>query len=399
MDYSEQERLQRLQTLAAKQSDEIDRLKNQLVWEIEKRKELEAAINAREERYQVAFDLMHEYAFSFVVSEDGQIRPEWRTTSFERITGYSNDEVNSEEGWLRYTHPEDYHDAMAHLKNDVLSGKTISIDFRIIKKNGEVCWLRTVYHPVWDDQQQSIVRFYGVGRDITEEKAIKDQQARFITNAMHELSHPVSSILMRLYLMRRQPERLDNHLDALEPVANHIRHLIEDMREISYLERGLVSLQPQPVAIQQVLRDVYRGQQEHAERKEVTLKLSMPDDPLMIMADVERLYNALVHLVGNSIETAVQAGVIQIKMEPTPIEVPSNARVEITYQGRTGHYDQPSLIFHPFYRPSEGNMSQTGLELSIVREVSRLHGGTVNATSDVAGNRTFTLTLPLMSNP
>ncbi len=397
MDYSQQERLQRLQTLAAKQSAEIDRLKNQLTWEIEKRKEMEAAINAREERYQVAFDLMHEYAFSFIVREDGRIIREWRTASFERITGYSSEEIEAGSGWLQFAHPEDAERANTQLHNEVLTGQTATIDFRIIRKNGEIGWLRTVHHPVWDDRQERVIRFYGIGRDITDEKAIKDQQARFITNAMHELSHPVSSILMRLYLMRRQPERLNDHLDSLEPVANHIRHLIEDMREISYLERGLITLEPQTVSLQQILTEVCRVQQENTQLQQVTLSLLLPETPLMIMADVERIYQALRHLVESTVMTAVPSGTIEIRLYAFPPETSVSARVQIKYQGRPGHYDQPTLIFHPFYRPSEGSLSHTGLELSIVREVSRLHGGDVRATSDPEGNRTFTLTLPLLS--
>lgn len=398
MDNSDNAGLERLEKLARTQAAEINRLQKLLSQAINDNHALEAQIatyQTREARYEVGLDLMNEYAFSADVHEDGRITREWCTPSFARITGYSSDEMEAAGGFINLLHPEDRLSVQKTLAA-VMRGQDVVIEKRLITQEGDVRWLRTRYRPVWDDERTRVIRFFGAGTDITEEYAIKDQQARFVTNAMHELSHPVSSILMRLYMMRKQPERLEEHLDALEPVTNHLRHMIEDMREISYLERGLIALDQQPVTLQPLLQSVVDAHRTMAQHHERQITLDMTETPVTVFADAERLKRAFDNLLSNVITTAIGDAVrLALLVEPEPPHAPLSALVRTHYQVGASKDDHPSVVFRPFHRASEGAASHTGLELSIFREIIRLHGGVVDVETEADGSRTFSTRLLL----
>ena len=73
---------------------------------------------------------------------------------------------------------------------------------------------------------------------ICRETALQAQRDRFLTHAAHELRTPVSNIKTRLYLARRQPDRLDYHLDVLDEVTEQAAAAYREMKHCVVLGRG-----------------------------------------------------------------------------------------------------------------------------------------------------------------
>jgi two-component system sensor histidine kinase VicK len=280
--------------------------------------------------------------------------------------------------------------------HSILNGEQVSAELRFVTKSGDARWVRSITCPIWDQVSGRVVGFYGAGRDVTEEKALKAQQARFITNAMHELSHPVTTILMRLYLMRKQPERLNEHLDALQPIANHLRRMIEDMREVSYLEQGIVFLQKRESVMQQLVATAVSSQEEKFKNRGVYSKLEMVNRPLPVLVDVERVHQAVSSLITNAINLTPEGETIHIQVFGEASDGLEYATVVLSHQGTFGEPDHPTLVFHPFYRASEGHFTHTGLELTITREIIKLHGGSVSIQVEPGNIRVFNVRLPLI---
>ncbi len=386
-----------LQAIIDQQAAEINRLEVQLQQEVAKRQRAEARVRVRDRFYHTILGMMHEFAFSYSVEDDGSITRQWMTGYFEQILGYSDKEVDALGGLRALVHPDDT-PYVQQVLAEVISGKEVVSELRFITRGGDERWIRSINRPLWDPTRQRVTRIYGAAKDVTEERAIHDQQARFITNAMHELAHPVSSLLMRLYLMRKQPERLEEHLDALEPVANHMRHLVEDMREISYLERGLITLDQRPLLLQDIMPLIVRSREQRAANRHVQLELSIPEAPLSILADSERFQQAICNLLNNAINQTGPQDSIAIRVWPDAQENPARAVIQITHQARNHQDDHPSLIFSPFHRPSEGDATHTGLELAIAREIIALHGGKIDVNLDSDQQRTFLLHFTLTHN-
>jgi PAS domain S-box-containing protein len=351
-------------------------------------------LRATEQLYRDVFEIVQDYAFSFRVESGGTIVREWDTAGLERIAGYTRSEQAAEHGWESLIHPDDLPEANDALQR-VLQGENLTITLRFLNKDGGIRWVRTQCCPVWDKQQERVTRFYGVGRDVTEEKVVQQQQARFMTNAMHELAHPVSSIIMRLYLMRRQPEKLPEHLDALEPLTEQMKRMIEDMREVSYLEQGLILLQKRPIDARDLFRDIVKRQESLASTRNVNLVFRHGEIPLSVMIDVERMAQAMSNMLANALNMTPANETVEIWVYGDPPDQPIHAVLRLYHHRLLMEADHPTLVFRPFHRASEGHLTHTGLELTLARELLRLHGGEATVIVDEHGKSLFHFRLPL----
>ena len=352
----------------------ITRLEN----EVSRYRRLLTGVQKRHLEYDAILDMLDDFGFVCRIEPDGRVMHEWSSSSVGRITGYSDEELAARNGWREFVHPADA-DRAREFEITALNGNEVSDRFRIVTRQGHERWVYFHLKPVRDEEHQRVTRLYGVGQDITDEIAVQSQQAQFITHAMHELSHPVSSVLMRLYLMRKQPEMLEEHLNALQPVAEHVRRLIEDMREVSYLDRHLVTLELREIPLQELLAEVVRIRQNDADQRKLAFELKFHPNPLVIRADVDLLIRAFSNLVSDVLYLTPPGQHIVIRIYPN---LPVYAVCEIEHRREYVEHEHPSVAFHPFYRPSEGQVTHTGLELAITRSLLQVHGGDVDLTVD-----------------
>src|SRR5262249_33190250 len=106
------------------------------------------------------------------------------------------------------------------------------------------------------DSDASAFGVVTVIRDVSQEKIIEAHKARFVSNASHELRTPLTNLQTRLYLLRRQPERAEEHLAALERTAQRMKWLVEELLELARIERGVMTLKRQKVTMQSLVGDV-----------------------------------------------------------------------------------------------------------------------------------------------
>ncbi|MBZ0309248.1 MAG: PAS domain-containing protein [Anaerolineae bacterium] len=119
-----------------------------------------------EERFQILSQMTYDYAYSARLMPDNTFQREWVTETFTRITGH---EASSDFKWLSMVHPDDLTD-MRQSRENLRSGNRTEGEYRIIRADGEVRWLRDYSFPIWDEKQEKIIQFLGIARDITAEK-------------------------------------------------------------------------------------------------------------------------------------------------------------------------------------------------------------------------------------
>jgi PAS domain S-box-containing protein len=233
-------------------------------------------------------------------------------------------------------------------------------------------------------------------RDISQEKALQAQKDRFIANASHELRTPVANLKTRLYLVRRQPERLELHLDVMERVADSMTDLIENLLDISRFERGVIPLYPRTVLLQDLVGGVAGIQQPEAERKGVVLTCVMPDSPLQVSGDPQRLGQVITNLVTNAINYTPEGGTIRIELDRAEEEGRPRAVIRVRDTGIGISPEALKHVFEPFFRASDVTASGTGLGLTIAREIVHMHRGDMEVESEVGRGSVFTVKLDLV---
>lgn len=173
----------------------------------------ETALRASEARYRAVSELTSDYAFSFSVTPDGELKCDWVTDAFIRITGFLPHELDAHGGLLALIHPDD-HAALIDDVQALLSGEPTINEVRIVTKQGETRWARGYSRAVWDADHQRVVQIIGASQDVTGQKRTEAalERERYLLRTM--MNHSPDSIYLKdtagrfLLINRAQATRL-----------------------------------------------------------------------------------------------------------------------------------------------------------------------------------------------
>ena len=152
--------------------------------DITERKNLERELKKSEERYQSVSELTSDYSYAYQVEPDGELIIEWVTDAFENLTGFTAEEVSSRGGWESLIYPEDISIPLRQLKSLHLNQST-TVEYRIIDKAGNMRWMKDFAKPIWDEEENRLIKIYGAVQDFTRQKeaeeALRSSHERFLT--------------------------------------------------------------------------------------------------------------------------------------------------------------------------------------------------------------------------
>lgn len=234
-------------------------------------------------------------------------------------------------------------------------------------------------------------------RDNSQEKRLQSQRNSFVTNASHELRTPLANIKTRLYLLHKQPEKLEEHLAVMDEMAAHMQQLLEEMLDIGRFERGAVMLDRDNVILQELVSEAVSGYQPRAARRSVTLESDLSGQPIKVLVDQKRMVQVITNLISNAVNHSPQDGHVDVHVMMDPS---SNGRkmacVQVQDNGMALSPDMLAQVFQPFTNASMGLVSGTVLGLSLTKEIVELHGGDIKVESDPQKGTLYTVRLPAL---
>ena len=228
----------------------------------------------------------------------------------------------------------------------------------------------------------------------------KNEQFRreFLQNLSHEFKTPVFAIQGYVdTLLGGALENPDVNKKFLEKSSKNIErltNLLNDLDEISKLERGELVLTKQSFVIQDVVKEVFESLSGIAEAKNTHCSIKKGcESPLTVFADKEKIRQVLINLVENSIKYGKQNGSITASMYNT---YDRQILIEISDDGIGIEEKHLSRIFERFYRTAEGrsiDVTGSGLGLAICKHIVEAHGQAIHvrSTEDVGTTIGFTL--------
>jgi PAS domain S-box-containing protein len=152
-----------------------------MLLDITERRQAEQALRASEERlraseeqHRLICELTSDYAYTCRVDADGTVTMDSVTEGFERVLGYTLEEVNARGGWATIIYPDDLA-AVMERQGPLLAGRRGVDELRVITKAGLTRWIRYSTHPVWDAAQGRVVRLLGAVEDVTERRRAEDE--------------------------------------------------------------------------------------------------------------------------------------------------------------------------------------------------------------------------------
>ncbi len=234
--------------------------------------------------------------------------------------------------------------------------------------------------------------------DTSYEVALQEQKDRFITNASHELRRPLTNLKTRLYLLRRQPERMEEHLAVLQRAADDMSELVQDLVDVSQLMRNRIRLDRRNTQLQYALEGALNLQMPAAHQKQVQLQYAITAEPMPIFGDYQRLIQVFNSLFGYAIEVTPGGKMVHVVAERVEQEGEPWAEICVRDEGETLDPSQLHQLFEPFFRPTEGDIPGTGLGLTLARYVVQQHGGTIHAEASAEGGTRIVVRLPLIAS-
>ena len=228
----------------------------------------------------------------------------------------------------------------------------------------------------------------------------KNEQFRreFLQNLSHEFKTPVFAIQGYVDTLLAgalaNPDVNKRFLEKAAKNVDRLTHLLNDLDEISSLERGELVLFKQNFIIQDVVKEVFESLTIKADVNNIhcTIKKGC-ESPLNVFADKEKLRQVFTNLIENSIKYGRQGGNITASMYMTDGK---HILIEITDDGIGINERHLPRLFERFYRTDEGrsiDVTGSGLGLAICKHIIEAHGQTIHvrSTEGVGTSVGFTL--------
>ncbi|MCU1347964.1 MAG: Two-component hybrid sensor and regulator [Acidobacteria bacterium] len=238
--------------------------------------------------------------------------------------------------------------------------------------------------------------------DAVDANRVKDE---FLATLSHELRTPLTAILGWARMLRMggiDAESMEIAVETIETSAIAQSALIDDILDVSRIMAGKFKLELADVDARDVVQNAIASSRPAAEAKGVALDVSVPQSPMEVHGDANRLQQIVWNLVSNAVKFTASGGRVAVRVtREDALEGAGEGHEIVLTVTDTGRGITPEFLPHVFERFRQFDSSTTrqygglGLGLSIVRHLAELHGGSVTASSAGEGRgSTFTVRLP-----
>ncbi|HMH01670.1 MAG TPA: hybrid sensor histidine kinase/response regulator [Terriglobales bacterium] len=226
----------------------------------------------------------------------------------------------------------------------------------------------------------------------------------FLSHVSHEMRTPLTSIhqfasILFDGLAGPVPAEQREHLQTILKSVAQLQAMIHDLLETTRAVSGKVRIEARGIAVGEVLQSSITMLQSTAQEKQIDLKLAVDEKLPLVYADVDRVQQVVINLIGNAIKFTPPGGSILAKACLVEVD-PGFVYISVSDTGRGISAEAKPSIFERMYQaPETLDNSRTGLGLGlyIAKELVELHGGRISVTSEQGEGSTFTFTLPRFS--
>jgi PAS domain S-box-containing protein len=233
-------------------------------------------------------------------------------------------------------------------------------------------------------------------QELEEADRRKDQ---FLAMLAHELRNPLAALSQASDMLRRPGAEDRNELIAgvVERQTGHMLRLVEDLLDLTRIRRGTITLRRQPTDLGGVAVRAVEISRPLLDGRRHALDILLPAHAIRVDGDGTRLVQVVTNLLTNAARYTPEGGQIRLTLGTDA----DHALLKVVDNGIGIRADMLPRVFDLFTQaePSGNDVSGgLGLGLALVRPLVEMHGGTVTAHSDGAGQGSeFAVRLPLLS--
>jgi signal transduction histidine kinase len=235
-------------------------------------------------------------------------------------------------------------------------------------------------------------------RSVSKEMALARLKSDFVSNVSHELRTPLS--LIQLYAETLElgrittQEKKEEYYRTIRKESERLGKLITNILDFSRIEAGRKEYDLRQTDIAELVRNTLDTYRYQIEKSGFQFEVSIEQDIPEMQLDREAIARALLNLVNNALKYSADEKFLAVRLYQTNGAV----KLDVVDRGIGIPRREQSRIFEKFYRTSDPlvhNTRGSGLGLSLVRHITRAHGGEVEVESTPGKGSKFTLSFPL----
>jgi signal transduction histidine kinase len=240
--------------------------------------------------------------------------------------------------------------------------------------------------------------YYLSGRTLEPIRKNNELQKRFIADASHELRTPLSIMKTDLEVQLRNPENPNECVPVFQSnleEVNRMKQIVEDLLFISRIDNNQETFRLTNMDLIATLNQVVGNSQNYAMQKNISLALNIPEEPVMISGDENKLKQAFYNVLKNAIDYSNTDGKVAIKLQ----KIHKKAEIEFIDNGAGISKENLPFVFDRFFRADNSRspeIGSSGLGLSITKEIIKKHYGEISVYSSIGKGTKVTIILPLI---
>jgi PAS domain S-box-containing protein len=334
-----------------------------LTRDLSEKRQQEEALRQSEERFRSIVEGVRDYAI-FTLDRDGNVMS-WNAGA-RQLKGYEPDEIIGS-NFSRFFTPEAIQRGWPQHELEVATeqGRFEDEDWRV-RKDGSHFWASVVITAL-RDAAGDLLGYSKMVRDLTErhrrEEALTQSEERlrkqsealgeavqrmrdFIAVVSHELRNSLEPIQLAAFLMAKGDldPSLEHVPETIDRQSALLTRIVDDLMDLNRVERGQLSIEPEPLLLADVLRDAIETSRPLIEARGHALKTQWPKQPIGLLGDGVRLTQVFVNVLTNAAHYTPIGGQISLVVET----IGSDVIVTVTDTGKGIAPEMLECVFEPF---------------------------------------------------
>jgi CheY-like chemotaxis protein/nitrogen-specific signal transduction histidine kinase len=224
-------------------------------------------------------------------------------------------------------------------------------------------------------------------------------KSEFLATMSHELRTPLNSVIGFSDLLLdgsfgELNEKQNKFMVNISHSGKHLLNLINDILDISKIEAGKMELFYEIFDFSDLVSDIHLMMKPLSSKKNINLEFNMRPRSIFINADRSKLKQIMYNIIGNAIKFTPDNGKVHVNISMKD----QMLLLSVKDNGIGISNDDQEKLFHPFVQldsASTRKFEGTGLGLALVKNLLKLHGGTIDVESEQGKGSTFYIEVPL----
>jgi cell cycle sensor histidine kinase DivJ len=375
----------------------------------------ENAVRAGEERYR----LLAENVTDMITCHDEKGRVSFASHAAQQLFGEPTQKLLGD-GLFERVHVADRPAYMTALSRSLANNEPMAVEFRVRRAapadTPRYVWVEMRCRPLDPTVNGTLLRpgIVAVTRDISERKAQETELLRtrdeaesasraktqFLANMSHELRTPLNAVIGFSEILNRElygtlgETRYRDYARLIHESGEHLLNVVNGILDMSKIEAGKFNIVKEPFDVAPLVKSCCDLMRHTAEQGSLSLIMDVAPDIPELPADKRACKQMLLNLISNAIKFTDPGGWVRVSARQ------SGETVELSVADNgigIAEADLPKLA-NPFVQANNSydrTHDGTGLGLSVVKGLARLHAGRLDLVSVLGQGTTATVVLPL----